>query len=324
MKIIKRIGITVGILVLILAVILAALYPLTRLVYRDFFKNAEKEIKIPGLSEDFIPQGLDYVEEAGVTLTCGYMKNKSASRVYVIQENGETRKIELKNPDGSDYTGHTGGLAHYRGHLYITGDDGLDVFSLGEILAETESAVCKGKIKTGLDPAYCHIENEILITGSFYRQGNYETPQNQRMTTPCGDENTAAAVIFSLSETAPFGVEPVPVGAISTRGLVQGMCLTNNGKIVLSTSYAIASSQLFFYDLTKAAQKTGTFDILGTEVPLIWLDGESLIQTIKAPPMAEEILSRNERIWIMTESASNTYIFGKFTGADTLYSYPEP
>ena len=75
--------------------------------------------------------------------------------------------------------------------------------------------------------------------------------------------------------------------------------------------------------LEKACEKTGTTEWLGTQVPLIWLDETSLVKTVKAPPMAEEIAFRNGRILILTESASNLYLFGKFTGAGTLYSYAE-
>ena len=323
MKIIKKIGIAAGIFLLIIAVILLALSPATRIFYQDFFQNAQKEFPIPGLSEGFVPQGLDKMEEQNIFLTCGYMNNQKASRVYVIKDGQTTKAVLLKNQDGTDYTGHTGGLSHSQNFLYITGDEGLDVFPLDEVLAGKESVRQLGSVKTGLNPAYCQIQNGFLITGAFYRQGNYETPPNQRLTTPCGDENKAIAAVFQLSENAPFGIDPIPVGAISTRGLVQGICFTDDKKMVLSTSYALASSNLYFYDLEKACEKTGTTEWLGTQVPLIWLDETSLVKTVKAPPMAEEIAFRNGRILILTESASNLYLCGKFTGAGTLYSYAE-
>lgn len=322
MKLVKRIGVAVGILLLVLVLAVAALYPATQIRYRDFFKTAQKEFKIPGLSDGFIPQGLDYAEQSGAFLSCGYMGDKSASKVYVITEDG-AKAVSLKNQDGSDYTGHTGGISHYQNNLYITGSDSLDVFPLDKILAGEESVKSTGSVKVGLDPAYCHIQNGYMITGSFYREGNYETPPEQRMTTPAGDNNTAIAAVFRLDEFSPLGIDPIPVGAISTRGLVQGMCFNANGQLVLSTSYATATSRLFFYNMEKATVNADVFTLLDAEVPLIWLDEASLEKTVEAPPMSEEILCKDSRIFIMTESASNKYIFGKFTGAGTLYSIPE-
>ena len=76
MKIIKKIGIAAGIFLLIIAVILLALSPATRIFYQDFFQNAQKEFPIPGISEGFVPQGLDKMEEQNIFLTCGYMNNQ--------------------------------------------------------------------------------------------------------------------------------------------------------------------------------------------------------------------------------------------------------
>lgn len=321
MKMAKKILKILGCLVLIPILAIAALYPGTRIVYRDFFDSANKEFPIPGLSDGFIPQGLDYSEEEAAYIICGYV-SKGASRVYTVRKNGTAVKTELKNQDGSDYTGHTGGVSHFQNYLYITAEDGLDVFPLDEILNGNTEVKKIGSVPVGLDPAYCHIENGVLITGSFYRKGNYETPKNQRRVTPSGDPNPAVAVVFKLDQNSPFGILPEPIAAFSTRGLVQGLCITGKGEIVLSASYATATSELCFYDPEKAKQDPETFSLNGTEIPLFWLDGGSLIKTVKAPPMSEEILCRNGRIYIMTESASNKYIFGKFTGASTLYSIP--
>ena len=66
----------------------------------------------------------------------------------------------------------------------------------------------------------------------------------------------------------------------------------------------------------------GSFDIDGNNIPMIFLDSASLISDVVAPPMAEEILVRDGRIYIMNESASNKYIFGKFTTGSHVYSFP--
>ncbi len=292
-----------------------------KLVFAKFYKNAKRELPIPAVNAKFVGQGLDYVDESGVFISCGYSSKKGeASSVYVMKSDGTSYKTALKNQDGSNYTGHTGGVAHYNGFCYITGASGLDVFSLEDILAGGE-AVKTGEILSPKDhdPAYVTVHGGKLYEGSFYRAGNYETPQSERITTPNGDENKALIYVYDLSETAPFGVVGTPVAAYSTTGLVQGMTFTET-QIVLSTSYGLAASHLLFYDLDKIAAPVKTL-VGENETDLSYLDGSCLEKSVKAPPMTEEIVYKDGRIFIMCESASDKYIFGKFMSGRHMYSY---
>ena len=51
------------------------------------------------------------------------------------------------------------------------------------------------------------------------------------------------------------------------------------------------------------------------------LESKDILETITAPPMAEEIFYKNGKIFMMNESAGNKYIFGKFTTGLYTYSY---
>ncbi|MDE6691700.1 MAG: hypothetical protein K2K04_06995, partial [Clostridia bacterium] len=227
---------------------------------------------------------------------------------------------KLKNADGSNYTGHTGGIAHYKEYIYITGDDGCDVFLLSGITEHKKESVKIGEVKTLLDPAYCNVYEGKFYTGSFYRAGNYETPEWQRITTPNGDKNMAVITVFDIDDSAAdtFYISPKPVAAYSTAGLVQGMTFTDD-EIVLSTSYGLASSHLYFYD--KSSISAGQLNLKGENVPLYFLDGACIKRTVTAPPMSEEIVYLNGRIYIMTESASSKYIFGKLMSGKHLWSW---
>ena len=90
-------------------------------------------------------------------------------------------------------------------------------------------------------------------------------------------------------------------------------------EIVLSTSYGLAASHLLFYD--KSGISAGQLTLNGKEVPLYYLDGACLKRSVTAPPMTEEIVNLNGRIYIMCESASNKYIFGKFMSGKYLWSW---
>lgn len=208
-----------------------------RIRFHGFYKRAESAFAMPDIHSGYVPQGFDYDTDRGLFLSTGYMSNGKASRVYVMDGKGGAYHTSLLDEDGSAYVGHTGGIVHNGDYVYVTGENGLDVFSYQDILAGN-TAKKVGEIRAYINPAYCYIADGYLLTGSFYRLGNFETADYERMETPSGEQNTAIMTAFKLDESAEFGVDPDPCAVISTRGLVQGMCITDSGKIVLSTSYA--------------------------------------------------------------------------------------
>ena len=286
--------------------------------YVDFFADAGSEFLIPGLSSNWVPQGFDYIEEQDVFLMCGYMSDGAASRVYVRRGAGDTSYVNLLYPDGTAYTKHAGGICHNGEFVYIAGDDGVDVFRLSDVLNRKEAKKI-GKIPVGYDLAYCSFYNGYLLAGNFYYEGTYETPVSHRIKTPAGDDNKALITVFKADDQAQFGVDPLAVGAVSTRGKVQGICFTSQDEVVLCTSYGFASSQLELHriDTSKQANiQTG-----GAGVPVIYLDSSTLVDTQTMPPMAEELVFKDGKVMILFESACNKYIYGKITRGYQVYSF---
>ncbi|MCM1546486.1 MAG: hypothetical protein NC033_05560 [Clostridiales bacterium] len=309
-----------AIAVLTVAVLLSGIRLGEKIAFAPFYARARSEFIIP-TGSGFVGQGLDYLEDEDAFITCGYAAtNGNSSMVYYIDADGEASRTVLKNADGSNYTGHTGGIAHYKEYVYITGDDGCDVFALSDFTEHRRVSKKLGEVKTLLDPAYCNVHEGRFYTGSFYRAGNYETPDWQRMTTPNGDYNKSVITVFDIDDNAAdtFYISPDPVAAYSTPSLVQGLTFTDD-KIVLSTSYGLAASHLKFYD--NSGISAGQLNLKGKDVPLYYLDGACLDRTVTVPPMSEEIVYLNGRIYIMTESASNKYIFGKFMSGRHLFSW---
>lgn len=297
----------------------------------DFYQKAEVAFPTPGANDGFVQQGFDYVEEEKAFLATGYMADDTASRVYVIREDGEITFTQLKKANGSDYTGHTGGIAHFGEYVYITGSMGLDVFSYEDVMSGKESTKLLGTVKTYNDPAHCYIHNGYLMAGSFYIEEDYPTSDHEWMQTPSGETNPSIITAFKLEEGFDFGVDPTPKAVISTRRCVQGMCITDDGKIVLSTSYGLSTSQLFVYDGSAVEINDGyTFEGVDKKgnafkfenLKLCYLDEDSQVEVIKAPPMSEELVYLDGKIYILTESASNKYIFGKITTGYNVYAYP--
>ena len=298
--------------------------------HAKFYSNADGVFKTPDIHKGFVPQGLDYVKEEKCFLATGYMSNDKASRVYVIKEDGSAACTELQKADGSDYTGHTGGIEHYGNYVYITGGEGLDVFSYEDIFSGNGTAKLLGSVKTYNDPAHCYIENGYILAGSFFIEEDYETPAHERVTTPCGDENTSIITAFKLDDTQPFGIDPMPKAVISTRRCVQGMCVTEDGKVILSTSFGLSTSQLFVYDTSDLPMEED-FTFTGvtksgeefsfTDLKRYYLESEDCVEVIKAPPMSEELVYLDGKIYVFNESACNKYIFGKITSGNKIYAY---
>ena len=322
----KALRVTVRALAVTLAIILFLLFAIyfgEKVFFARFFLDADAEMKTPGLSDGYVPQGFDYVKDKSVFLASGYMKDGSASRVYVISE--ETRKVmfyvEMKHEDGRDHSGHTGGIAYYGNYIYIPGSDGCDVFLMSDLFDGDSKLTKCGEIKTGNDPAYCKVFDGKLYAGAFhYTEGGYDTPDSHQLTTPAGDRNTALITVFELDETTGKAKSSTPVRVISTTGKVQGMTMTESGNVLLSTSWGLTVSHLYEYNAKIASE--GEFDFNGTKVPLTYLDSKCLVRDLRMPPMAEEIIYMPDgEVYIMNESACTKYIFGNFTSGRRVYSY---
>jgi hypothetical protein len=318
MKAMKATGkVLLYILIVVIMLLLVLRFGVTAL-YFDFFNHAKSEYLIPGLASDWVPQGFDYLEAEEVYLMCGYMSDDTSSRVYVRQKNGDTHYVELLYADGTPYRKHAGGLCANGKFLYIAGDDGVDVFSLSDVL-NRHSAKKLGKILTGHDMAYCSFYNGYMLAGNFYHPETFETPAEHRITTPAGDSNTALMIVFKADENAQFGIDSTPVAAFSTPEKVQGICFTSDDEIVLSTSYSVSSSHLQYHRID--INRSATVASCGVEVPLYYLDSSTLTDTVTLPPMSEELVYKDGRVYILCESACNKYIYGKFIRGYQVFSY---
>ena len=87
-------------------------------IYGDYYSMKTDVCKNPGLNDGFVCQGIAVSEENEVILICGYMKDKSRSRIYVTDFESNSYYVELTR-EGNDYTGHAGGLAITGERVYL-------------------------------------------------------------------------------------------------------------------------------------------------------------------------------------------------------------
>lgn len=318
MKVLKLVKNVLAWLLTVVLVVLLVLQVGVTVMYRDFFFNSDEVFRIPGLHSGVVPQGFHYIAEKDIYLMSGYMKDHSSARIYIRQADGSVRFVELRNADGSTYDEHAGGVTVNGDFVYLPGKMGVDVFRLSDILTG-ETAKMIGKIQGEYDTDCCTFYNGYLFVGDFYYPETYETAEAHKITTPAGDENKAIIAVYKADASAEFGVDPQPVAAISTREKVQGIGFTEDGKVVLSTSYGFAGSGLWFYEPDD--QRQGSLKLMGSEVPLYYLDSENLTHYVEMPPMSEELVCKDGKVYVLFESACTKYRYGNLIRGTHVYAY---
>lgn len=314
------------IIVAVICLFLLGIRAYFRLPVAGYYRNSEKSFLIPGTSDGSVLQGLEYTD--GKFLVCGYMTDGTASKLFVVDEekNKTEKTLLLQKEDGSDYTGHAGGVAVNGKYVYVA--DGSDKCLYVYLLSDINSASDGGSVKSigsfstlvsendYISPAFVTVADGKVFVGEFYREQNYKTLDSHKIKTASGDENPALIVAFEADESAPYGVSQKISEVYSVRGLVQGMAMTED-RIYLSTSYAVAFSHIYTYD-KKSPADGGTLSVLGQTAKLYVLD--TPVGDTKIAPMSEEIVVMDGRLYVMCESATNKYIFGKLTGARYCYA----
>lgn len=337
-KIAKWIGIGAGSLAAIPIFMILAIYLCTPLIFHDFFGNARKEYRVPGLRDGLVPQGYAYVADKEIYLQCGYMADgMSASRIYVTnaKDTDDTRFLELYTSDGSPYTGHTGGITAAGGFVWLANDgEGEDncvwVMSLDEILTAENG----GKITLTVSfqsetrAACCFTDGEYLWIGEFNDGGKYVTDPSHKFAVS-GGENAALVCAYPLDAASVYGIAFTeaegqavftPAMALSVANYVQGFTKTPDG-FALSTSHGMAFSHMYLHkDVTKD-DADASMTVNGAPVPVYFLDSESLINDIAFPPMSEEIFVKDGRLYVLPESACKKYLAGILVRGSHIYSY---
>ena len=104
-------------------------------------------------------------------------------------------------------------------------------------------------------------------------------------------------------------------------GLLYYYATYDGDKLYLSTSYGLSFSHILEYnsDSLPLVDDVHDFTFLGTNIPLYAVDSSSLLNDYKLPPMSEEIVMIDSELYVMNESASTKYFFGKLIGGKWCY-----
>lgn len=294
---------TVGLAVLILGGLNIAKFA----IYPDYYAIKENVCKNPGLNDGFVCQGIAISEENERIFVSGYMKDHSASRLYITDLDSDSYYVSLLKENGDEFTGHSGGVATTVDKIYLASDDKIHIISINDVLdaKNGDKIQINDSIEINNEASFVYTDNEYLYVGEFHDGTNYITNHPYE---------TAEGMHYAIISRYKIDDLAKPDKIYSVRNKVQGACFTPDGKVFLSTSYGLADSVYYVYDEGEATDSGLTLD----GAPVYYLD--KCEKEIKAPAMAEDVDYYNGRIITLYESASDKYIFGKFFFANKIVS----
>ena len=283
------------ILVCIVLTIYGSINYVKYLVYNEFFTYKENVCLNPGLDEGCVPQGMAVIEDKDLYMTSGYMKDTSLpSRIYIVDpKTDEFYHIETYK-NGEVFNGHLGGIAYDAGVVYIASEDHVYPISIDDILNKDRVDIGEG-IKVNNQASYVFADDGYVYVGEFH-YGPYVCENKVEHS-----EGTYYAICTKYSKddlNTPLAIYSVP-------DKVQGFAISEEGKVVLSTSWSVYSSQFFVYE-SENIKQNGEYQ----GAPLYILNNPSNI--VDAPAMVEDLSYHDGYFYSMNESACDKYIFGKF------------
>lgn len=283
-------------------------------IYSEFYAVKEDIATLPGLNDNFVPQGICVNEEKGIYMISGYMSDHTNSRIYITNKENESRYVSLiKN--GEDFLGHVGGIATTGNDVFIANNERIYIVQLKDLLnADTTIDIGDG-IEVNNAASFVFTNDDYLYVGEFHDGGAYVIENHEFET----DDGTYYAICskYNISDfTTSTSSTPKPEIIYSIRNKVQGFAVKNNGDIILSTSYGLTDSIFYYYNSNHIEQSDETYD----GVPVYFLDEYD--KTLKGPAMSEDLDydEINNQIITLTESACNKYVFGKFFFATTFFA----
>lgn len=286
----------------IIVILIVSLNVLKFAIYSEFYDMKQNISPNPGLNDGFIPQGIAATDD-GYILTSGYMKDKSASRIYVTKDNNY-RYLEVAQ-NGKIFIGHMGGIATTKERVFIADEDYIYVVSLNDILNEHSASISlEERYRVYNKAAFVFTDETNLYVGEFHNGKNYIT--NHKYETKDGMYH-AVVSCYAIDDLS------IPTKIFSIRDKVQGFCITEENNVVLSTSYGLASSEYYVYDLEGLESSSITEE----HIPVYYLDQAK--KKFTGPAMGEDLDYYNGMVITLSESASNQYIFGKFFFAYNIY-----
>lgn len=288
--------------------------------YDKFYRSGEFSIVVPGVHQNYVPQGIAYYGAQNQMIFSGYSSDKTASTLIAVdmQNNYVMKEIFLKNPDGSFYTGHAGGVCITEKNIFVSGEGCLYRIPLSAFNAAPASSAYTFAevIPVPCKASYCQVSDGILWVGEFYEPNDPKnhTDKSHHIKTKDGRQKSwlmgyklTGATENELDPACLTSQGAVPDYIFSTTEKIQGVTFCDN-TIILSQSYGRDKhSALYKYENMLTDAPNSQVNVLGTQRPIWFLDSDSWQGVMVCPPMTEGLCTIDGSIYVSFESAAKTY-----------------
>ncbi len=306
-------------------VLLDSLYIKDQRSIRHYLRNSTPMCRIPDIDDGFVPQGLVYNAASDSILLAGFAPFGEDSPIYVVErETGAARKLFVRLPNGQNFRGHAGGLSIYDDVLYIAGSTAGCMYGLplSEVLEAASGDVIDVSVVTNLKDdedrirvSFTASDYSFLYAGEFHFDPIFFTLPSHYVDTEYGGQGA-----YLLGFVPDEEGEMTPACVYSIPDKIQGACF-DRGYLYLSQSDSLLSSRILTYRLG-AVPVSGTRKVFGKEVPLYILTEHGADKSTRIAPMAEEIYVVQDNLYILYESAADSYRIGKQMGMDYVQATP--
>ena len=293
--------------------------------YNEFNALSTPAFTVPGLDQKIVPQGMDIWREQGWIMMSGYFSDSSVSDCSMViaidMTTGEiAAEYKLKNIDGSNHTGHAGGVAITKKNMFIsTGSQLLRVplEQLYEAGRQGDARIVE-EIRVPVRASFCNYSGGYLWVGDFYYGKSYPTDQYRHMKNSEGKMYYAWSVGYALDSSAENEIGETrwqdsmeyatPDVILSIDQKIQGMAVVDGEHIALSQSYGRGNdSKIMIYKNVLSTPPHTAVTLNGSNIPLWFLDGNTELDVIDAPPMSEGLAAVNGALYILFESGAEKY-----------------
>ncbi|WP_164716592.1 S-layer homology domain-containing protein [Paenibacillus whitsoniae] len=277
---------------------------------------------VPGLVEDFVPQGMAYDKAHDWIITTSYMEDKRPSTLSVLDAKTGLLVKYVNLYDGSTpYNGHAGGVAVSKNHVWIASGSYLYQLKMEDLIqAPNKGSVSfESKFLTVANASFTTYADGVLWSGEYYYPPTYNTDGSHALLTRDNTYQYAWAAGYRLddqTDVLPSGKmngtsAVVPDLILSLPDKIQGMAVLGDS-IMLSQSYSRSrDSDLLKYEKPDFTGTPHTLAAIGaTEVPVWFLDNSAKAagnNDLLVPPMLENTIERNGELYLLFESGANAY-----------------
>lgn len=290
--------------------------------YGRWFNEATPVGYIPGLAQNYVPQGIGYVSSKDWYLISSYRQDGKPSMLSVVNATtGQMVKaMSIYFSDGRPYPGHAGGVTVSTSNVWISSDGYLYRIPLQDLIDVSDGSpiYIQDKFATGTRSSFTTYYNGVLWSGEFHSGTDYPTHASHTLTATDGTVQAAwmtGFILDPLTDRIPSGKwvdENTPVTPdyiLSTVDNIQGAAFVSDHRIALTQVKGGRHTDSIIYSYTHYLSNPPDTHVTvnGSSVPLWFLDSNAQTAALSVPPLAEGITTSGHRMGIVFESGTSRF-----------------